>query len=407
MSNLSHSVPPVTRGEPAAKKQPLSLGVSLFLIFFVGALSYGAGFFNSELKSATGLGRDDLDLSSVQETYAAAAKNFDGDIDRAKLIEGANRGLVDALGDDYTVFMNSKESQEYTDALEGNHGSGVGIEVGLRNGTPTVLRVLKDNPAERAGIQSGDTLVAVNGENVADKSVQEAVSKILGEAETTVKLTVNRQGEEKEFTMTREVINDPSAYGEIKDGVGVMTISRFDTNTGDLARAVARDFKDKNVKAVVLDLRGNGGGYVTAAQDVAGIWLNNELVVSERRNGRSMDELKTGKNTLLEGVPTVVVVNKSSASASEIVAGALRDHGAAKLLGETTFGKGSVQKMVNLSYGAMLKVTIARWYTPAGVNISETGIKPDVEVERTAEDLNASRDPQLDAALKLVLNRDA
>jgi carboxyl-terminal processing protease len=149
----------------------------------------------------------------------------------------------------------------------------------------------------------------------------------------------------------------------------------------------------------VLDLRGNGGGYVTAAQDVAGIWLNKQIVVTERRGGTVTDELKSGGDPILNGIPTVVLVNESSASASEIVAGALRDHKVAKLVGETTFGKGSVQKLVNLTGGATLKVTIARWYTPAGDNISETGIKPDTIILRTSDDINAGRDPQLDGAV--------
>jgi carboxyl-terminal processing protease len=162
------------------------------------------------------------------------------------------------------------------------------------------------------------------------------------------------------------------------------------------------DFKNKGVKGVVVDLRGNGGGYVTAAQAVAGIWLDRQLVTTERTNGKVTEELKSTGTPILNGIKTIVLVNGSSASASEIVAGALHDHKVATLVGETTFGKGSVQKLVNLSDGATLKVTIARWYTPAGVNISEKGIVPDTTVVRSADDINASRDPQLEAALKAI-----
>ena len=208
-----------------------------------------------------------------------------------------------------------------------------------------------------------------------------------------------RDSDTKDFSVTRATINNPSAYGEVRDGVGILTVSRFDNDTGSLARAVTRDFVAQGVRGVVLDLRGNGGGYVTAAQSLAGIWLDNKVVVTERTGTKVVDELKTGSTPILEGVPTVVLVNESSASASEIVAGALHDYDAATLVGTTTFGKGSVQKLVNLQDDAVLKVTIARWYTPNGHNISEKGIDPDVVVERTVEDVNASRDPQLDAAL--------
>lgn len=407
MSTPPLSTPPPAWSPVPVQKKSLSSGWVIVLLILVGAAGYFAGVYGSEIRNGTLLSGGELDLSSVQQTYGAVVADFDGDIDRQKLIEGANRGLVEALGDEYTVFLNQKESEEFDNSLTGNIGGGIGVEVGLRNSAPTVLRVLKDNPAEKAGLQVNDVIIAVNDEDVTDMTVDQTVSKIRGEEDTTVKIRVNRANEEKEFSITREVVNNPSAYGEVKEGVGILTVSRFDNNTGDLARQVARDFKAQNVEAVVLDLRGNGGGYVTAAKDVAGIWLDDKLVVSERRNGRSIEELKTGTNTLLEGVPTTVLVNQSSASASEIVAGALRDHGAAKLVGETTFGKGSVQKLVNLTEGATLKVTIARWYTPAGVNISETGIKPDTVVERTTEDFNAGRDPQLDAAIKLVLNGGA
>ncbi len=376
-------------------------GPILILAFFVVAgIGYVAGAFNGQMSGGmnTLLGKHQLDLSSVQATYNAVQDNFDGNIDQAKLVEGANRGLVDALGDQYTVYMNQKESTEFDDSLSGNIGGGIGVEVSLRNNLPTVVRVLRDNPAEKAGVSVNDVLVAVNGESTEGKTTSEIVSKIRGESGTTVKLSVLREGETKDFTLTREVVNNPSVYGSVVDGVGVMTVSRFDGETGSLARKLATEFKSAGVKGVVLDLRGNGGGYVTAAQDVSGIWLDKKVVVTEKRAGKVTEELKAGGNPILNGVPTVVLINSSSASASEIVAGALRDHKAATLIGEKSFGKGSVQKLVNLSEGSMLKVTVARWYTPSGLNISEKGITPDTTVERTVDDANANRDPQLDAA---------
>jgi carboxyl-terminal processing protease len=230
-------------------------------------------------------------------------------------------------------------------------------------------------------------------------SLNDVVSKIRGDSGTTVKLEVVRDNAAKEFSITRAQVNNPSAYGEIKNNIGVLTVTRFDDQTGTLARAVAQDFKSKGVKAVILDLRGNGGGYVTAAQAVAGLWLNNQLVVTEKHGGQVTDQLKSTGTPVLNGIPTVVLVNESSASASEIVAGALHDQKAATLMGVTTFGKGSVQKLMSLMNDATLKVTVAKWYTPGGVNISEKGITPDKVVQRSADDINAGRDPQLDAAL--------
>jgi len=376
-----------------------SVPTPLLLLGFVvvAGIGYFAGAYNGGgLNSFIGKGQ--LDLSSVQATYQSVKENFDGDIDDAKLIEGANRGLVEALGDQYTVFMNKKESSDFDNSLSGNIGGGVGIELAMRGDLPTVVRVLRDNPAEKAGVAVNDIVTAVNGESVEKQTTTEIVTKIRGDAGTTVKVTVFRDGVSKDFTLTREVVNNPSVYGSVVNGVGVMTISRFDDKTGGLARSLATEFKAAGVKGVVLDLRGNGGGYVTAAQDVGGIWLDKQVVVTEKKGDKVTDELKTGGSPILNGVPTVVLINSSSASASEIVAGALRDHKAATLMGEKSFGKGSVQKLVGLTDGSMLKVTVARWYTPSGLNISEKGITPDTTVERSIDDLSAGRDPQLDAA---------
>jgi len=382
------------------EKNRVSTPILIVGFLVVAGIGYVAGAFNSHLYGGfnTLIGKSQLDLASVQATYQSVVDNFDGDIDNAKLVEGANRGLVEALGDQYTVYMSQKESADFNDSLTGNIGGGIGVEISLRDGIPTVVRVLRDNPAEKAGVAVNDIITAVNGESVEKQTTTEIVTKIRGDAGTTVKLTVFRDGAAEDFTLTREVVNNPSVYGSVVNGVGIMTITRFDDKTGSLARALATEFKTAGVKGVVLDLRGNGGGYVTAAQDVGGIWLDKQVIVTEKKGNKVTDELKSGGSPILNGVPTVVLINSSSASASEIVAGALRDHKAATLMGEKSFGKGSVQKLVNLSDGTMLKVTVARWYTPSGLNISEKGITPDTEIVRTIDDINANKDPQLDAA---------
>jgi len=383
--------------------------VIVISLLFVLGLGYIAGTFNTQIISTLapvfGVKKyaGTLDMSSLQATYQALKANYDGTIDDQKLIEAANKGLVSALGDDYTVYFNAKEASDFSDDLSGTIGGGIGVELSLRNEQVTVVRVLADNPAAKAGMAVGDVISKVNDEAVkSGADINDVVSKIRGDAGTTVKVSVMRGTEMKDFTVTRAQVTNPSVYSTVENGVGIMTISRFDDQTGQLARQAAESFKSQDVKSVILDLRGNGGGYLTAAQDVVGLWENNKTVVSEKTNGKTVDELKSGTNPVLEGIPTVILVNASSASASEITAGALQDYGTAKLVGEKTFGKGSVQKLLSLPDGAELKVTIARWYTPKGKNINKEGITPDKAVTLTVDDINAGRDPQLDAAKALL-----
>ena len=380
--------------QPKAKaRKPLSTNLLILIIAVTAALGFLAGTQKDQIISVVGpvFGiksyAGQLDLSSVQETYQALKANYDGNIDDKALIDGVNKGLVAAAGDQYTLYMNSKDVSSFENDLTGNIGGGIGAEVGVRASKITIIRTLTDNPAEKAGLNNGDTILSINDQSTNGWTVDQAVP---------------RGSEVKDFTVTRATISNPSVQSSITDGVGTLTISRFDDQTGVLARAAARDFKAKGVKNVILDLRGNGGGYLAAAQDVAGLWLNDQVVVSERTGGKVVDELKSGNDAVLAGIPTVVLVNAGSASASEIVAGALQDHGIAKLVGEKTFGKGSVQKLVPLSNGAQLKVTIARWYTPNGKNINKQGITPDVAAGLSQANVDAGVDPQLDAAKKVL-----
>jgi carboxyl-terminal processing protease len=389
---------------PVAQPTGISKNVYILTIAVVAVIGFVAGTRGNEILGAIApaLGfkveTGTLDLSSVQKTYQELKTNYDGTVDEAALIDGASRGLVEAAGDEYTAFMDAKEAASFNDDLAGKIGGGIGAEIGLRSDIPTIIRILPGNPAERAGLLAGDVIVGVNEESTADWTSTKTAEKIRGAVDTTVKISVMRSGEEKEFTVTRAIVNNPSIQTVVENGVGRLTITRFDAETADLARKAAQSFKQQNVRGVILDLRGNGGGYLTAAQDVAGLWLNDKVVVSERTNGKVVDELKSGTNPLLSGIPTVVLVNSTSASASEIVAGALQDHKAATLIGEKTYGKGTVQKVINLDAGTLLKVTIARWYTPNGKNITKEGVTPDKTIELKPEDANAGRDPQMDAA---------
>ena len=393
--------------KPTAKsRRPLSPNLLFVIVAATAVIGFLLGTRSDQLYSliapvfGVSTYAGELDLESVQNTYQALKVNYDGPLDDKALIEGANKGLVEAVGDDYTLYMNPKESSDFEKELSGNIGGGIGAEVGLRNDAVTIIRTLKGNPAEKAGLNAGDTVITVNDQEVAGWTVEKAVGQIRGEEGTTVKLTVLRGSELKEFVITRAIISNPSVESSVEGGVGTLTISRFDSETGALERAAAQSFREQGVSSVILDLRGNGGGYVDAAQDIAGLWLDNKIVLVEKANGKTVDELKTGSNALLAGLKTVVLVNSGSASASEIVAGALQDYGVATLVGEKTFGKGSVQQLIQLPDGAQLKVTIAKWYTPKGKNITKEGITPNTIVTLTQESVDASVDPQIDAAKK-------
>lgn len=343
-----------------------------------------------------------IDWSPLNEVYNKLSSSYNGEIDQKAIIEGAKKGLTDALGDVYTVYMDAEKTSDFYDDLHGKVGSGIGVEMGLRDGYVRVLRTLPDNPARKAGILAGDIIYKVNGEEVYDLSTDEISKKVRGETGTEVTITVVRDGEEKSFTMKREAINNVSAYVEYDDKTAIITVTRFDNDTGTMVQGFAKEFKDKGINKVILDLRNNGGGYVTAAQDLLSLWLDGEkyLVQKSKHMGNSESKTSSGK-AVLKDMKTIVLVNGSSASASEIVAGALQDYDKATIVGEKTYGKGVVQNLYDLSGGTTLKVTTAEWYTPNDRSINGEGITPDVEVKRSYEDINAMRDPQLDKAKKL------
>lgn len=341
-----------------------------------------------------------IDTELLQQSYRELLANYDGDLDRKALMYGAARGMVEAAGDEYTVFFDPKEAEQFDSDMSGTIGGGIGAQIGVRSDRVTLVKIIEGTPAERSGLLAGDAVLEINGQSTKSYTTEQAVEKIRGEIGTTVKLQIDRGGEVKDFSITREEITSPSVTKEVKNNVGIITISRFDQDTASLVREAAEQFKQENVKGVVLDMRGNPGGYLTAAKDVAGVWLDRKVVVVEKEGDKVTETLKSGANPLLNGVDTVVLIDSGSASASEIVAGALKDHGAATIMGETSFGKGSVQRIVTLQNGAMLKVTVARWYTPNGKNITKSGITPDKKVSITEKQLRDGDDVQMKAALK-------
>lgn len=389
-------------------KKCLTPAIQFIIIAVTLGLGYIVGTYHYQIQAAIGpifgynAHSGSIDLSSLEKTYNELAANYDGVLDTEALITGANSGLVAAAGDTYTVYMNSKDTTSYNNGLEGNIGGGIGAVIGIKNSQITITDVLANNPAVKAGLASNDAIVKINDEDTTGWTVEQAVGKIRGVEGTTVKLSIMRGSDSKDYTVTRAIVDNPSVISSVTDGIGTIEISRFDEETGTLARAAAQDFKTKGVKSVILDLRNNPGGYVSTAVDVAGLWLDNKIVATERNGEVVRETLRSGSNAILSDVPTVILINGGTASASEIVAGALQDHGIAKIVGEVSFGKGSVQDLISLDMGAQLKVTVARWYTPNGKTINQNGIIPDITINLQQSDVDSGIDPQLNEAIRLL-----
>ncbi len=324
-----------------------------------------------------------------------------------KLFYGALKGMVAAVGDPYTVFMNPQLAHEFKDDLAGTF-EGIGAEIGIKNDILTIIAPLPDMPAEKAGLRAGDKVYAIDGQSTAGISIDEAVRKIRGPKGSKVTLTIYRQGfdQTKDITITRGTIVVKSVRTErLKpDGREIfkIKITNFNDDTLDLFNRAVHDILALNPDGIILDLRNNPGGYLDTAIEVASEWIEDGTVVIEQFSPENKNEYLARGRARLKTYKTVVLVNRGSASASEIVAGALQDHGRAIIVGEQTFGKGSVQTLDSLEDGSSLKITVAKWLTPSGRCINEKGITPDVTVEYTKEDYNNDRDPQLEMAIKLL-----
>lgn len=386
------------------KRQQLSWFLTLVIVaivsFVAGARS-DALFANVASVFGVRTSNKTIDLSSVQKTYQELIANYDGKLDTQKLIYGANRGLVEAAGDPHTAYMDPDETKEFDKSLSGQIGGGIGAEIGLRNNKPTIIKPLENSPAQKAGIKAGEAIVKVNDEASSDWSVEKVVSKIRGEVGTSVKLTLLSDGKTREVSVVRQNIVSPAVESEIDGEIGILKVNRFGDDTVSLSRKYASEFVEKGVKKVILDLRNNPGGTVGAAQGLLGIWLDNQIAMTERRGSEIVKTLRTTGTPILGNMKTVVLINGNSASASEITAGALREYGKATLVGQKSYGKGSVQIVLGLPGGSQMKVTEARWYTPKGKNIDKTGIEPDVKVDLSSDDVNNNVDPQMDKAKSL------
>ena len=386
------------------KRQQLSWFLTLVIVaivsFVAGARS-DALFANVASVFGVRTSNKTIDLSSVQKTYQELIANYDGKLDTQKLIYGANRGLVEAAGDPHTSYMDPDEAKEFDKSLSGQIGGGIGAEIGLRNNKPTIIKPLENSPAQKAGIKAGEVIVKVNDESSSDWSVDKVVSKIRGEIGTSVKLTLLSEGRTREVSVVRQNIVSPAVESEIDGEIGILKVNRFGDDTVSLSRKYASEFVEKGVKKVILDLRNNPGGTVGAAQGLLGIWLDNQIAMTERRGSEIVKTLRTTGTPILGNMKTVVLISGNSASASEITAGALREYGKATLIGQKSYGKGSVQIVLGLPGGSQMKVTEARWYTPKGKNIDKTGIEPDVKIDLSSDDINNNVDPQMDKAKSL------
>ncbi|MEX1064031.1 MAG: S41 family peptidase [Candidatus Paceibacterota bacterium] len=327
-------------------------------------------------------------------------------LDTQALVYGAIDGLVKTVGDPYTVFLQPKESEEFTQQINGSF-SGVGIEIGLRDNVLTVIAPIKDTPAAKAGLLAGDKIVKIDDKSTEGMKLEEAVQLIRGKKGSKIVLTIARkEAENKDVSIIRDDIKIPAVAWElIDDNTARLEVFVFNKNVDSEFRKAADEIAKSNADRIILDLRNNPGGLLDSAINLASYFLDPDLPVTIERFGDGAENIfRTRSNGQLKDYPLIVLVNKGSASASEILAGALKDNRGVTIVGETSFGKGSVQEIAELARKASLKITIAKWLTPNGTSINDNGIEPDVLVEVTEEDIKNEKDPQLDKAKELIKN---
>jgi carboxyl-terminal processing protease len=342
--------------------------------------------------------------NAINEKYPHADKTTD----QAR-IYGAISGLMGSLNDPYSVFFPPDEAKSFEDEIAGNF-TGVGMEVGIKDKILTVIAPLKDTPAYRANIKSGDKILKIDKTSTSDMGIEQAIKLMRGEKGTTVILTILHSGDTEpvEIKIVRDVINIPTLDTEIrKDGIFVIRLYSFSANSANLFRSAIKEFVQSGSDKLILDLRGNPGGYLNAAVDMSSWFLSagQTIVTEDFGNSKQPDISRSrGYDIFNDKLKFVILIDGGSASASEIVAGAMQDHGRAKLVGTQSFGKGSVQETMKITPDTLLKITIAKWLTPNGTSISEKGLTPDYVVNITKQDFDNKKDPQMDKAVELLNN---
>jgi len=389
-------------------------------VIIIVAAIFGGGFYlgfdrgqqfpkNIIVTGVTGIDPNEpvtADFGVFWQAWAKINQKFlsNSEVTDQEKVYGAISGLVRSLGDDHAEFFSPSDSEKFEEDIRGNFG-GIGAEIGFRDGELTVIAPLKDTPAWKAGLQSGDRILWVDSTSTDGLTVDESVKIIRGEVGTNVVLTIYREGWEKaeDITITRSNIQVPTLDYEIRDDkIAYIALYSFNTNSNQLFYDAMLDALSKNAKGLILDLRNNPGGFLQVSVDLAGWFVpKGEVVVSEKSRNDALEFVSQG-NGSLKKLPTVILVNGGSASASEILAGALKDINGTKLVGETTFGKGTVQELETLGDGSTLKLTTANWVLPSGKIIDQEGLKPDYEVELTEKDIEEENDPQLEKAVEVL-----
>lgn len=387
-------------------KQKIFLGIA---VVFFAVLIFVLGFSIGQKQVVCPVCQpEDINFSLFWEAYNKLSESFidPSKLDQQKIIYGAISGMTKSLDDPYTVFFTPEQGKMLQEDLSGSF-EGIGAEIGMRKNQLTIIAPLKNTPAEKAGLKSGDVIVKIGDKETFDMTVEEAVRLIRGKGGTEVVLTIFREdwNETREIKIIRDTINIPSIDWELKDGnIAYIHIYHFDQALPFRFNQVAFEILNSSAQKIILDLRNNPGGYLEVSQDIAGWFLEEGQVITIEDFGgkKENDYYKAEGNGAFANYPMVILINGGSASASEILAGALRDNRKIQLIGEKSFGKGSVQEIVDLRDGSSIKVTIAKWLTPSGTSISEQGLNPDVAVEPEEDKEGEEKDVQLDKALEII-----
>lgn len=396
---------------------PKILGL-IILILFVFTLGWHVGVSQNSQNSAQYLienhtrtsGKDKVDMELFWDVWSILASKYvePQALDFKDMIYGAIRGMVFSLEDPYTTFLTPKENKDFHDNLDGTL-EGIGAELTIRNELITVVSPLKNSPAKKAGLLPEDIILKVDGEDVGDYTFEQVIMLIRGPKGTEVILTIGRIGNPEPFEIfiIREAIDVPSVEWKMEGDIAVIELNQFGTNTKEEFTKAVNDLLTKRPKGIILDMRFNGGGFLDGAVYIVSEFIDKgkyqgKVVSIKKRNPLEDEVIYVSGKAKMASLPLVVLINKGSASASEIVAGAIQDYERGIVIGETSFGKGTVQEVENLVDGSSLRVTVAKWYTPENRNISENGITPDIKIELTPEDYDKKIDPQMDEALKYL-----
>lgn len=391
------------------------ISVAILLLVFAGFFSGGILLGKKIVYQVPQPGTIDFSLfwdayNKLQQNYVDPSK-----IDNQKILYGAIEGMANSLGDPYTSFFNPTDAKRFEQDLAGSF-DGIGAEIGIKKEQLIIISPIEGMPAQKAGLRAGDSIFKIDGKDTYDMTTDEAVNLIRGPKGTEVTLTVFREGwkDLKDIKITRATIKIPSIKwsllaspgeaGGKEENVAYVQIFQFDQPLAYDFYATAVEILNSPAKKIILDLRNNPGGYLEVAQYLAGFFLEKDKIVTIEDFGKNREQqlYKSEGGAELVKYPIVILINEGSASASEILAGALRDNRDTQLVGTKSFGKGSVQEVIDLPGGSFLKVTIAKWLTPKGTSISDVGLAPDVKVEISDLDIEQKKDPQLDKALEII-----